>query len=222
MKTKYLLLGVFAVLAIAGWGFLLSLITSTSVAAPPQQGGTTYHTVQRGDHLGAIAARYGTSIIAIVQRNSIANPNRIYIGQRLAIPVWSLPSSSAISAGSSSPSALCTYRIAWGDTLSKIAAAHGTTVQFLMSANALSTGYIYAGTQIKVPCGVTLAASSAPPPATRAETVAPQVTYRVRPGDTLSSIALLYRTTVQAIMEANSIANPHHIYAGQTLRIPLR
>lgn len=44
--------------------------------------------------------------------------------------------------------------------------------------------------------------------------------YTVRPGDTLSKIALRYGTTVSALMSANGISNANHIYAGQNLKIP--
>lgn len=45
-------------------------------------------------------------------------------------------------------------------------------------------------------------------------------TYVVQPGDTLSSIARNYNTTVAAIVSANNISNPNLIYAGQVLTIP--
>jgi len=44
--------------------------------------------------------------------------------------------------------------------------------------------------------------------------------YVVKRGDTLSRIALVYHTTVQALVNANHIANPRLIYVGQVLRIP--
>jgi LysM repeat protein len=44
--------------------------------------------------------------------------------------------------------------------------------------------------------------------------------YTVQRGDTLSSIAVRYGTTVYAIASANNIANPNLIYAGSTLWIP--
>ncbi len=45
-------------------------------------------------------------------------------------------------------------------------------------------------------------------------------TYMVQRGDTLFGIALRFGSSVQAIVSANSLANPNLIYAGQTLIIP--
>lgn len=44
--------------------------------------------------------------------------------------------------------------------------------------------------------------------------------YRVRPGNTLYSIARATGTTVNGLMRANGIHNPNKIYAGQWLCIP--
>ncbi len=46
------------------------------------------------------------------------------------------------------------------------------------------------------------------------------VYYWVQPGDTLSEIAVWHGTTTYAIMQANGIGNPNHIYVGQKLYIP--
>ncbi len=44
--------------------------------------------------------------------------------------------------------------------------------------------------------------------------------YTVRPGDTLSEIALWFDVSIGALMQANGLRNPHHIYTGQVLVIP--
>ena len=45
-------------------------------------------------------------------------------------------------------------------------------------------------------------------------------TYTVQPDDNLFRIALRFNTTVEAIAEANGIANPRLIQVGQTLTVP--
>lgn len=53
---------------------------------PPAQNPVVY-TVVRGDTLGTIAARYGTTVQAIATYNGISNLSLIYPGQRLTIPL---------------------------------------------------------------------------------------------------------------------------------------
>ncbi len=53
------------------------------------------HTVGPGEHLTGIARRFGVSIAAIVAANGIADPSRIYAGQRLVVPGTSAPSAAA-------------------------------------------------------------------------------------------------------------------------------
>ncbi len=43
--------------------------------------------VQRGETLWGLARRYDTSVAELVRLNHITNPNRIYVGQELVIPV---------------------------------------------------------------------------------------------------------------------------------------
>ena len=66
------------------------------------------------------------------------------------------------------------------------------------------------------------AASPTPPEATAtpASTTHPATTYEVQAGDTLFSIARRFGTTVDAIVAANSLADPSQIEVGQVLVIP--
>jgi LysM repeat protein len=66
------------------------LIIPTSAPAPapaPTKGCKTTYVVKRGDFLKLIASRYKVSWQTIAQWNGLANPNYIYPGQRLVIPV---------------------------------------------------------------------------------------------------------------------------------------
>lgn len=62
-------------------------------------------------------------------------------------------------------------------------------------------------------------ATPAPTP-TSSPTSAAQLTYRVSAGDTLSSIAARFQTTVTAIEQANGITDPRALRVGQVLTIP--
>ncbi|HXQ95553.1 MAG TPA: LysM peptidoglycan-binding domain-containing protein [Candidatus Acidoferrales bacterium] len=55
---------------------------TSSVGASPQ-----YHVVARGETLTSIAEQYGVTVQALAAANGISNPNAIYAGQRLVIPV---------------------------------------------------------------------------------------------------------------------------------------
>lgn len=60
----------------------------TTPPTPTQQPGSEQqYRVVRGDTLAIIARRFGTTVSAITQRNGIVNPNLIYVGQLLYIPV---------------------------------------------------------------------------------------------------------------------------------------
>jgi LysM repeat protein len=61
---------------------------------PDVHAGNGVHTVGRGETLGAIAARSGTSVASIVRANGLRSANYIRIGQRLTIPgagTWQCP-----------------------------------------------------------------------------------------------------------------------------------
>jgi LysM repeat protein len=79
-----------------------------------------------GDTLSGIASRFGTSISTILQANpQITNPNLIYVGQDIEIPVAGAPSPTPPPPGTTPtpppPTGTQTYTVQAGDTLSAIA-----------------------------------------------------------------------------------------------------
>lgn len=97
-----------------------------------------------------------------------------------------------------------TYTVAAGDTLSSIAARYRTTVAELAALNnILNPNLIYPGEVL------TITTFSSP-----------VSSYTIRSGDTLSSIAARFDTSVQALVSLNNISNPNRIYPGQVLRLP--
>ena len=67
-------------------------------SATPTVGALT-HEVQKGENLIGIAKRYGTTVRAIVKANGLANPDKIYAGQELVIPLPTQPPPSATPSG---------------------------------------------------------------------------------------------------------------------------
>ena len=51
-------------------------------------------------------------------------------------------------------------------------------------------------------------------------TTTPPIIYRVKRGDTLTTIAHHFRVAISAVVSANHVANPDRLTEGQTLRIP--
>lgn len=60
-------------------------LVNAKLAKKPQEVAKEYYTVKSGDTLSGIAKKYGTTISKIVSLNNIANPNKIYAGQKLRI-----------------------------------------------------------------------------------------------------------------------------------------
>ena len=67
----------------AGQRLTIPTDATTPTTSSPSRG---VHLVQRGDTLFSLARRYGTTVEALAQANSLRNHHTIYVGQRLAIP----------------------------------------------------------------------------------------------------------------------------------------
>lgn len=120
-------------------------IPDGSTTSPPRSS-SGVHIVQRGENLFRIALRHGVTYQAVAAVNGIANPNHIYVGQRLVIP-------SGGSAPTPAPSSQ-TYTVRRGDTLSAIALRFGVSVWALAQANNINNpALIYVGQTLRIPSG---------------------------------------------------------------------
>jgi len=151
--------------------------------------------VQWGDTLYSIAARFGTTVEALVQLNNLSDPHRLQVGQRLIIP--GTPSEPARE-----------HIVQPGENLFRIALRYGTTVEAIAAANRIvNPSFIRVGQRLVIP-----AVGEAPAGCTKV--------HVVQPGENLYRIALRYGTTAWDIAVANHLPNMNLIYAGQRLCIP--
>ena len=126
---------------------------------PAEPSGSLSHTVQRGETLSGIARQHGTTVAAVAQANGIADPARIYVGQRISIPGAAQPSPQA--AAQSAAQTNGSHTVQRGETLSGIARQHGTTVAAIAQANGIADpARIYAGKTLTIPGAATTASAT--------------------------------------------------------------
>lgn len=107
------------------------------------------YVVRPGDTLSGIAGRQGVSVGALAQANQISDPNRLFAGQSLTVPDGA--------AGPAPVPSGRTYVVAAGETLSAIAARHGTSIRAIVDLNGTrDPNRVRIGTRLRIP--------DAPPP----------------------------------------------------------
>lgn len=171
MSKKWLRLVLIIAVLVVNLGF--------TVGAASAQ--TTYATyvVQRGDTLGKIAAKYCTTwtVIYNLNRNVIYNPNVIYPGMVLTVPLncsgndggGEVPGTCVDNGARLHASGYYSapyYTVVWGDTLFSIGKRFGTPWQTIATANGIAYSYIFAGQRLTIPCGGSYPPPPPPPPST--------------------------------------------------------
>ncbi|HHU82686.1 MAG TPA: LysM peptidoglycan-binding domain-containing protein [Firmicutes bacterium] len=173
-------------------------VFSSQVPCPD---GTVY-TIRPGDTFFGLAARFNTTVQAIMNANPGVDPNNLQIGQQICIPVAPTPGEC--------PGGFL-YTIRAGDTFFSIARRFGITVSALIAANPnVDPDRLQIGQQICVP---------APMPGPG---FCPGgFIYTIRAGDTFFSLANRFNTTVQAIIDVNPGVDPNRLQIGQQICIPV-
>ena len=171
-------------------GQLLKIPSSEEI---PSTGDFITYIVSSGDNLYKIANNYGTTVQELMTYNNL-NTTNLSIGQQLLIPKDNVSSDETI------------YVVQSGDNLYKIANLYNTTVSEILNYNNLSNSNLSIGQQLKIP-------------ESSNQVNINDITYTVKSGDSLWSIARKYNTTPSELMAYNNLKT-NLLSIGQVLRIP--
>ncbi len=157
----------------------------------------THYSVVAGDTLWKVAKANGVTVAELKQWNNLTS-DFLQIGQKLTVSATTPETPEA----PTEPSTV--YTVVAGDSLWKIANAHGVTVAQIKQWNNLTSDFLQIGQKLK------LAGTAAPEE--------PSKQYTVVKGDSLWTIAKAHGTTVAKIKQLNNLTNDF-LQIGQKLTI---
>ncbi len=141
---------------------LLLLVSAPAYAKPAAWTTLGFHTVRAGETLFCIGRAYGVSPAAIARFNGIVNPNRIFVGMKLAIPnvFAAIPAGpkcvAQFSVTPPPPPPACTcstfHTVARGETLLRISLHTGKNMFRIAECNGiLNLNFIRVGQVLCIP-----------------------------------------------------------------------
>ena len=218
-----------------GESFTLRLPAGTAdryqnaIAAIPQDMRTLwrYYRVEPGDSLTSIARKYHATPASITQANNLP-PDYVEVGSKLIIPVTGGRTDSAAGSYSKHPTH---YKIRKGDTLASVADDFDVPVEKIRKWNHLRGSALTPGKSLviyKPVSGDAPEVASEEGSGTKSKTSATNKKgtkasanaeyHKVKKGETLSSIASSYNTTVAALRRDNG-KMASNLHAGDVLVI---
>lgn len=197
-----------------------TLFSSRSATSSKKSSSFTYE-VRKGETLASIAKKFGTSSSAIKSASGLKS-TKVYRGQDLRIPrrteLASNSSSKSSSSSSSARRSSFTYVVGRGDSMAEIAERYDTTTTAIRRANGLSSTKVKRGQELKIP----RSSSSSSKVASRSSSKKSNskvLSYTVKRGETLASIAKKYGSTTTAIKNASGLKG-NTVKRGQSISIP--
>ena len=188
-----------------------------------------YHRVKRGETLSSIAEKYGMSIAELKEKNRIKG-SKLSLKQQLkvkdeenlmviepgrTIAENTKPELQAAKKQQSVENTNSLHTVKSGETLFSIAKANNTTVAELQKLNDLSNGKIRLGQELRVNQADVAVSNNT---ANKAEVLATPISYKVKRGETLSSISKKYNVTEDELKASNNLKS-NALRLGQNLQI---
>lgn len=155
-----------------------------------------FYVIQAGDTLFQLSQLFNVPLDEILAANPGIDPQSLQIGQVICIPTEEIESEC--------PGFI--YTVQAGDTLFSLAQQFGVTVAAIEEVNpGIDPRNLAIGQKICIP---------------KRRCPKGTFSYVVRKGDTLSSIARRFDTTVRAIIKANPGIDPDQLAIGQEICVP--
>jgi membrane-bound lytic murein transglycosylase D len=187
-----------------------------------------YHKVAPGESLSAIAKEYRTTSSSIAEVNNMSDDDELRAGTRLVIPVTPRRESESLAFSKKAT----IYKVRKGDTVLSVADDFSVPVTKLRQWNRLKGNTLKAGRTLRIHRPTARPEPSETKVASRSKSKSKSssksslqasshtVHHKVKKGETLSSIAEDYNTTVDALRRANGKA-ASHLQAGTVLVVKL-
>lgn len=190
-------------------------------ATQKPQGERSVHVVQAGDTLASIATRYGVNWRDVANWNQIDPNKSLYVGTALYL----------YNAKKPQPSRPTSYTVQAGDTLTAVAEKFGMTNKQLASMNNLTaTSNLLRGTRLTlVDNGVSRtddnqvddeSRSSKTTSGRKAAEKVETISYKVKPGESVGSLANRYQISNEELASFNKFSANSTLYVGQTIKVP--
>jgi murein DD-endopeptidase MepM/ murein hydrolase activator NlpD len=199
------------ILSIALGGILLDTAEAATVLKEGMKGKDVRELQQKLVDWGyslRIDGQFGPLTVATVKAFQAAN--RLVVDGIVGRKTWEVVAHPTV-----------THRVKRGDSLYILARTYGVSIETIMDANDLTDEIIIIGRELTIPRQQVVAAAGQSLSASQKMVNAPaEQVYQVRPGDSASVIAARFNTSVPALAEANRLADPNRLRAGQKLIIP--
>ena len=150
--------------------------------------------VEKNDNLYDIASKFNTTVGILKALNNLES-NILQIGQILKIPTANVEQSL--------PSDYIIYTVKSGDNLYSIANKYNISLNDLINFNEKGSTLLHIGDELLIPMSNDNL----------------DITYIVKPGDTLYNIAKRYNISINSLRNANNL-NSNMLQIGQELIIP--
>lgn len=175
------------------------------------------YVVKKGDTLSGISAKYGVTVREIKDASSLKN-NSIKVGDILLIPGGDI-----VVRDSSQNRQAFEYRVVKGDSLGRIGSKYGVSVKELKRANNMKSDRLIVGKKLLIPGkdNNSAAAQKTVSAAKKTSGIKTDIhhKYKVKKGDTLSTLASRCGVSQEAIMSINNLTSSI-LREGQIMVLP--